>query len=180
MRQLKPMIFMTTLALMVLLGAPALTLAQEIHTAELDAINEVLTCFSSGQGTFTATINQGDTTIDYELSYDNLAGTVTQAHIHFGKPFEQGGIVVFLCSNLAPPPPDLPANTPPCPVPSGTVQGTLDASRVINRASAQNINTGDFAKLLVAIRFGDGFTYANVHTTVCPGGEIRGQIQPSP
>jgi hypothetical protein len=87
MKQLKPMAYTTALALIVLLGAPALTLAQETHTAELDAINEVLTCFSSGQGTFTATINEGDTTIDYELSYNNLAGTVTQAHIHFGKPF---------------------------------------------------------------------------------------------
>jgi hypothetical protein len=174
MKQLKPMAYTTALALMVLLGAPALTLAQETHTAELDAINEVLTCFSSGQGTFTATINEGDTTIDYELSYNNLAGTVTQAHIHFGKPFEQGGIVVFLCSNLANPP----ANTPACPVPSGTVTGTLNASNIVNSASAQGIFTGDFAKLLVAIRFGDGFTYANIHSTVCPGGEIRGQIQP--
>lgn len=176
MKQLKPMVFMTALALMAVLGASTLSLAEETHFAALDAINEVLTCFSGGEGTFTATIAEGDTSIDYELSYDGLFGTVTQAHIHFGKPFEQGGIVVFLCSNLDPAPADLPADTPACPVPSGTVTGTLNASRVIARASAQGINAGAFDKLLTAIRFGDGFTYANVHTTVCPGGEIRGQI----
>jgi CHRD domain len=177
MKQFKSMIFMTTLALIVLLGTPPLSLAQEFHLAELDAVNEVLTCFSSGQGTLLALIAQGDASMDYQLSYSGLSGTITQAHIHFGKPFEQGGIMVFLCSNLAPPPADLPPGTPACPVPSGTVAGTLTASNVLGRASAQGINAGDFAKLLVAIRFGDGFTYANVHTTVCPGGEIRGQIR---
>ena len=33
MKQLKPMVFMTALALMALLGAPALSLAQEIPTS---------------------------------------------------------------------------------------------------------------------------------------------------
>ena len=176
MKQLKPMVFKAALALMVLLGTPMLGLAQETHFAALDAINEVPTCFSGGEGTLTVTINEGDGAIDYQLSYDGLSGAVTQAHIHFGKPFEQGGIMVFLCSNITPPPADLPANTPPCPSPSGMVTGTLNASSVIGRASAQGINAREFEKLLFAIRFVDGFTYANVHTTLCPGGEIRGQI----
>ena len=61
MKQLKPVVFMTALALMALLGTPPLSLAQEFHFTELDAVNEVLTCFSSGQGTFLAPIAQGDT-----------------------------------------------------------------------------------------------------------------------
>jgi hypothetical protein len=164
-----------TLALMATLSAPVLSLAQDYHSATLDAIQEVLTCFSFGSGTFEAQISQGDTAIDYRLTYQNLVGTVTQAHIHFGKEFEQGGIVVFLCSNLTPPPVDLPANTPPCPIPSGSVTGTLNATSVLNRASGQGINAGEFAEVVIALRF--GFTYANVHTSVCPGGEIRGQIR---
>ncbi len=46
MKQLKPMVFMTALALMAVLGASTLSLAEETHFAALDAINEVLTCFS--------------------------------------------------------------------------------------------------------------------------------------
>ena len=42
---------------------------------------------------------------DYKLTYSNVgttppgAGTVTQAHIHFGKSRDSGGILVFFCSN---------------------------------------------------------------------------------
>jgi CHRD domain len=175
MRQLEIGMLVAALALTATLSSPALSLAQDTHSATLNAIKEVLTCFSEGSGTFQATISAGDTGIDYQLSYDGLSGTVTQAHIHFGKRFEQGGIVVFLCSNITPPPPDLPPDTPACPVPSGTVQGAFDANDVIGRASGQGINAGEFAKVVEAIR--DGLTYANVHTSLCPGGEIRGQIR---
>jgi hypothetical protein len=147
MRQLKLSALMTVLALTALLGTPALSVAQDTHNATLNAVKEILTCFSEGNGTFQATIGAGDTAIDYQLSYEGLTGTVTQAHIHFGKRFEQGGIMVFLCSNLPSPPP----NTPACPASPGTVTGTLDANGVIGPAG-QGINPGEFAKLVAVIR----------------------------
>jgi len=177
MQQRWIVVLVAALALTAMLSTPTLSVAQDTHSATLNFIKEIPTCFSSGSGEFQATIRDGDSAIDYQLTYNGLSGTVTQAHIHFGKRFEQGGIVVFLCSNLTPAPPDVPANTPACPVPSGIVTGTLDATSVINRASAQGINTGEFAKLVEAIRFRAGLTYANVHSSLCPGGEIRGQIQ---
>jgi hypothetical protein len=176
MQQRWIVVLVAALALTATLSAPTPSVAQDTHRATLNAIKEILTCFSAGSGEFQATIREGDSAIDYQLSYEGLSGTVTQAHIHFGKRFEQGGIVVFLCSNLTPAPADLPANTPACPVPSGTVSGTLDATSVIGRAAGQGINTGEFAKVVEAIRFRAGLTYANVHSSLCPGGEIRGQI----
>ena len=47
-------------------------------------------------------------------SYRDLATNVLQSHIHFGRPGLTGGIVLFLCTNLAPPPAGVPL-PPACP-----------------------------------------------------------------
>jgi hypothetical protein len=82
-----------------------------------------------------------------------------------------GGISVFLCSNLG----NGPAGTQPCP-PSGTVTGTIRPVDVIG-PTGQGIAPGEFAELVTALR--DGVAYANVHSNVWPGGEIRGQLSHS-
>jgi hypothetical protein len=43
--------------------------------------------------------------ITFTLTYAGMATAVQQAHIHFGKVHVAGGIIAFLCSNLANPPP---------------------------------------------------------------------------
>ena len=42
-------------------------------------------------------INEAAGTIAYDLSYDDLEGTVTQSHIHIGQKNIVGGIAIWLC-----------------------------------------------------------------------------------
>jgi hypothetical protein len=144
--------------------------AHDSAVARLRGFEEVPAISSPGGGRFEATI--GDEDIAYELSYFNLRGVVSQAHIHLAQRGVNGAIVIFLCSNL----PNAPAGTQPCPASPGTISGTIHASDVIGGTSqtAQGISAGEFSEVLRAIRV--GVTYVNVHTDLFPGGEIRGQL----
>jgi CHRD domain len=116
-----------------------------------------------------AEVNGAGTELRYRLRYRNLEGAVQQSHIHLGQEDANGGISVFLCSNLG----NGPAGTPACPPAPATVTGTLDAADVVGPA-AQGIAAGEFAELVRAMRA--GVTYANVHSDKFPGGEVRGQL----
>ncbi len=158
-------------SLMAMLGAPALAMADGDLEAKLRGFEEVPAISTAGSGEFRGKINDDGTSIDYELSYSDLeGGSVLFAHIHLGQRSVNGGVIVFLCSNVP-----VPVTTPACPTPSGTVTGTVTASDVIGPAG-QGITAGEFAELLNAIR--KGVAYANVHTSPnFPAGEIRGQIK---
>jgi CHRD domain len=127
------------------------------------------------RGTFEARIDDRKDIITYELTYQGLTGDVTQAHIHFGQRHTVGGIVVWLCQTTAvPAPPSVAALTPICPGPhDGHVKGTITPAQVLE-AVGQGIAPGEFEEVVDAIRAGR--TYANVHSTLFPPGEIRGQV----
>ena len=143
-----------------------------------DSIRERLTGYeedplvvsTTGNGSFTAWIDERGQQIAYRLRYEKLEGNVTQAHIHFGGPRQSGGISVFLCTNLG----NGPAGTQACPAAPGTVTGTIRPVDVIG-PTAQGITAGQFGELLNAIRA--GVTYVNVHSTLYDGGEIRAQLE---
>lgn len=140
-------------------------------SARLSGFNEVpLSILSPGSGSFQLHIDRAASTIHYTLSYADVTTPVTQAHIHFGKKYTAGGVIAFLCSNQGNPP----AGTPACPEQGGTVSGTITAGQVVGQ-EAQNIPAGDFDALVSAIV--SETTYANVHTTRFPAGELRGQIR---
>jgi hypothetical protein len=137
---------------------------------------EVPSVSTGARGNLSLAINENDEEFEYELSYAGLNGTVLQAHIHFAQPGVNGGIVLWLCDTDANPSPH--ASTPPCPQ-GGTVSGTIPASEVRSTANqqgnAQQIAAGEFDEVVAAIRA--GLAYANVHTNLSPGGEIRGQLK---
>ena len=76
---------------------------------------------------------------------------------------------MFLCGTAANPGP---AGTPTCPQ-AGTVSRTVGVGDIL-APGTQGIEAGNFAELVAAMR--NGSTYANVHSTKWPGGEIRAQI----
>jgi hypothetical protein len=157
------------------IGTAAIAHDNSRFDANLTGYEETPTLSTSGTGTFKAWINRGKDEIRYVLTYagpfdaNPAGGTVTQAHIHLGAPAIAGGISVFLCSNLG----NGPAGTPACPPAPATVSGTITPAQVIGPAN-QGIQAGEFAELVRALRA--RATYANVHTTTFPAGEIRGQI----
>jgi hypothetical protein len=129
---------------------------------------------TKASGKFVATIDDKNDTIHYTLRYDDLEGTVTQAHIHFGQRHTVGGIVVWLCQTAAAPAPaNVSVATPMCPAPGTPVSGTITPAQVLE-AVGQGIAQGEFEEVVAAIRAGRA--YANVHSSLFPPGEIRGQI----
>jgi hypothetical protein len=144
---------------------------------DLIGYQEVPAISTTGNGTFKARIDRNGQQISYRLTYADLEGAVQQAHIHIGQRAVNGQIVAFLCSNLG----NGPAGTPACPPAPGTVEGTIEPADVLNTTNpppataGQGIEAGAFDELVDAIKA--GATYANVHSTKWPGGEIRAQLE---
>lgn len=156
-----------TLALATTLTS-AEALAQGMFKARLDGFAEVPSLSTTGSGELR--VRMSPDALNYTLSYEALEGNVLQAHIHLGQPGVNGGVSVFLCSNLG----NGPAGTPACPAAPATVSGTLTAAEVVGPAG-QGIAPGEFQELLRAIAA--NATYVNVHTDLHPGGEIRGLLR---
>lgn len=149
--------------------------ARVVHT-RMSSYEEVPAVSSKGHGTFRAFIDKATGEVDYEFTYDGLQGTVTQAHIHFGQRGVNGGIAVWLCQSATnPAPAAVAATTPVCTNPAGIFSGRITANSVVGPGGTQQLAAGELAELVAALRA--GVAYTNVHTTLSPGGEIRGQIR---
>ena len=175
MRHPRPKRLLTLLLTLPLSVVPAVASAEHIQAA-LTGYEEVPSVSTVASGEFRAQISPNDQTIEYELTYSGLQAAVQQAHIHVAQLSVNGSIVIWLCQT-ATPFLDPTGHAPQCPQ-SGTVTGTITSANVIAGSMApQQLTAGDLAEVIAAIRA--GAAYANVHTSLSPGGEIRGQIRAS-
>ncbi len=162
-------------------GAVAIGVASVVVIASAIAVNnpnaktrlkgfeEVPAISTSAAGKFEAKVTRNGP-IRWELSYRGVP-EVSQAHLHFAQKGVNGGIVVFLCTNLGNGPPGFDTL---CPAGSATLTGTITEDDVLEIAT-QGIEAGAIDELRRAVRA--GVVYANVHSDLFPGGEIRGQLR---
>ena len=144
-------------------GAAVATAGRSGADARLSGYREVPAISTEGRGSFHAEI--GDREIRYRLRYGDVeGGDVLFAHIHFGKPATNGGVIAFLCGG---------GGKPECPA-SGEVSGVIVPDDVVG-PEAQGIAPGEFHELVRAIK--RNATYVNVHTETYPTGELRGNVR---
>jgi len=160
-------------ALLLAWGVSPQASAENIH-ARLIGYQEVPSVSTVARGEFVAQISPDDKSIDYEMTFGGLQAPITQSHIHVAQRAANGSIVIWLCGTASNPGP---TGTQLCPA-SGTISGRITAANVIAGSMApQQLTANDLDEVLAAIRA--GVAYANIHTQVSPGGEIRGQIRAS-
>ncbi|MGE5048455.1 MAG: CHRD domain-containing protein [Deltaproteobacteria bacterium] len=135
-----------------------------VYVATMTSANEVGANANTSPATGTATFTVNATTVDYVITFNNLQGPISAAHIHSGAAGESNSPV-----------------TPPFALPSpatatGTLNGSFTAAQITAGSASSGILAGDLNSLVAAMKTGKA--YANVHSTAHTGGEIRGQINP--
>lgn len=146
-----------------MLAGSASAEAQSLNfTALLSGSNEVPGIASGSGGTATVSLNAATRTVTYRVDVYNMPSGTTAAHFHAGGPGVSGPVVVNFTvqTNVSN---------------DFSISGTATAADLVPR-QAQGIGSwDDFVQALTL-----GQIYVNVHSTVNPGGEIRGQVVPVP
>jgi len=149
-------------ALALLVGSASAEAQTMRFTALLSGANEVPGIASGSGGTATVTLNTATRAVTYRVDVYNMPSGTTQAHFHVGGPGVAGPVVVNFVVQ-----PNISNDF--------SISGTATSADLVPR-QAQGIGSwDDFIEALVL-----GQVYANVHSTVNPGGEIRGQVLPVP
>jgi CHRD domain len=100
----KLVLLVTAVALVVAGGASARTQATKVDIGATMAASDEVPApkgdVGSATGSFTATLTKSDSgaALSWQLSFSNLTGPGTAAHIHIGAPGTPGPVVVPLCA----------------------------------------------------------------------------------
>lgn len=150
------------LAILALIPAPAAA-AGHRFVAPMSGGEEVPPNDSRGTGVATFKLSADGTELSYRLIVANIEN-VTQAHIHLAPAGANGGVVVWL----------YPGGPPATLIPGRSdgvlMTGTITAANLVGSLAGATLDD-----LLTHMRAGGA--YVNVHTSLLPGGEIRGQIR---
>jgi len=140
------------------------------YTAVLNGASEDIPNASPGTGSVTVTIDDVLDTMRVQASFSGLLGTTTAAHIHAATLVPGTGTAGV-------------ATTTPtfAGFPLGVTSGSYDLTLDLTQASSYNAafvtaNGGTTASAEAALlaAMDQGSAYFNIHTSVFPGGEIRG------
>lgn len=166
------LLFALLLLLAPVLGAQAAT----VYVATLTGPNEDPPNASPGTGTATVIYDSDARTLQIIAEFTGLLASVTAAHIHCCTAIPFAGNV-----GVATPTPTFPG------FPAGVTSGSYDQLFDLTLTSSFNStfinNNGDTAagaEAALAAGLVDGKAYFNIHTSLYPGGEIRGFLAPVP
>jgi hypothetical protein len=158
--------------------APSAFANDDDHRARLSGFQEVPVVSTVGSGRLKLEISKDEQSIHWDLTYQDIQATVTQAHIHAGQKGVNGGIVLWFCGTTLNVPGVAntpgPAGTQVCTSPDGHFTGTFTGADV-QTVATQQFAPGELDEVIAAIRA--GVAYGNVHSLISPAGEIRGQIR---
>ena len=121
-------------------------------TSRLSGSQENPPVATAAAGTGSVVLNARRDTVMYDVTYDDLSGTVSAAHFHVGAVGMNGPVVKNIASSGG--------------AASGTVGGlwtSTDATQALTRTLVDSMIAGR--------------TYINFHTAANPSGEMRGQVK---
>lgn len=134
--------------------------SKRLHfNVSLSGKNEVPERDTNAVGEVIVTISKDETSVHYKVIVANIENVVA-SHFHMAPANENGGVVRGIFQN-------------PNPQPSGPMNGIL-AEGDITADNLTGALSGNLSGFIDALR--NGNIYVNVHTTLYPGGELRGQL----
>ena len=162
---------------LVLALSTALAGAHEVeYKVILDGASESPSNASPGSGTGLVTFDLDLVTMRVQASFVDLMGTTSASHIHCCTAVPGAGT-----AGVATVTPSFTG------FPLGVTSGSYDHTFDLSMASSYNpafitASGGTVSDALNALLFGaaDGKAYLNIHTSMFPGGEIRGFLVPVP